>query len=93
MVEPKAFAKLDTAPSRASSGTRRMEDHIFEPVTSAFPNESAELRLWSDTNSIPHLHALDLDRTRAGSFSVCLSRDFGPTRLELGARKKPSAAG
>lgn len=69
-----------------------MEDHIFEPVTSALPHKSSELSLWPDKNSVPDLHALDFDRPRSRAVFICVPWNAWSIRVEFGAGQKSSAA-
>src|ERR1700730_5604730 len=92
MAETKIAPKSDIGCVGACGRERRVEDHSSEPATSSLPNESAELSLWSDQDSISNLHALGRDRAGSGFISLLLLGNTWSIGLEPRARQDASAS-
>ena len=74
-----------------SRGTRRLEDHLVEPVASTFSDQPAQLSLWTNHGPIQDVYTLGSDRASAGIVLVHLCRHLGTARPEFGAWEKSPA--
>src|ERR1700736_1683929 len=68
-----------------------MENHFSEPIASTFSDQSAQLSVRTDQNSIRRLHALDRTWSCTRALSLHLSGNAGTAWAKLSAwEKSPS---
>ncbi len=88
MAEAEAAAKSDAGGVGTCGRERRVEDHPSQPASSSFSNESDELSLRLDPDSVSNVHALGRDRTGARAcFSTLILGTLGQLGLNLARGK------